>query len=268
MAFNRAFTDNRSRWRCRTPRDPQVAFGQPSFTNYRSLRREAETVPGEWDTKDAEVFHQATIRHGGLLGHKMAPGSPPEMWYDLIAEHADSLISSARQHVPGLPHIHFDFVLNGAPNAVAFKIDSRYHIGMTTGILYLLNLVFCRMLSDSNLFPFIGSPSEEADHLPPLTGYRPEGQEMYEASIRPNRPKTDARGSYSSHLHYLAIQFLVGHEIAHITRGHVDYLKSNTGNGLIAELGTKNAEQNRLIESQTIDFDADRRAGRDNCRVA
>ena len=178
---------------------------------------------------DADIFHRAVILDGGRLKRNWPPGSPPEQVYGSLANWAESLISSARELVPGLPHIHFDFILDGKPNACAFKAEGRYFIGITTGIRYLLELVFYRILSDSRLLPFIGNPSAEADDLPPLTGYAAHAQEMYETGMRPNRPKTDPRWSYAIHLLRQAIFFLVGHEIAHISHGHVDYMESKTG---------------------------------------
>ena len=40
---------------------------------------------------------------------------------------------------------------------------------------------------------------------------------------------SDPRWSYAIHLLRQAIFFLVGHEIAHISHGHVDYMESKTG---------------------------------------
>lgn len=209
---------------------------------------------------DAEIFHREMIPHGGRLERNWQPGSPSEQVYGTLANWAGTLISSARELVTGLPPIHFDFVLDGRPNAFAFKADGRYFIGMTTGMRYLLELVFSRMLSDRRLFPFIGKPSEEADSLPVFTGYVPHAQEMYEAGLKPNRPRNDERWFYAQHLLHEAILFLVGHEIAHISRGHVDYLGSKTGHGLIAELGWSNTDQIGLIERQALEMDADHRS--------
>ena len=42
-----------------------------------------------------------------------------ETFYGLIRENADELIRSAMNFLPGLPPIHFDFVFDRRPNAVA-----------------------------------------------------------------------------------------------------------------------------------------------------
>ena len=207
---------------------------------------------------DAEIFHREMIHLGGRL--KMPSGSPAGKPYDDIAERAKFLISKAREHLPRLPHIHFDFVLNGDINAYAFKSKGRYFIGLNTGAIYMLQLVFMRMLADSRLFPVTGNASEEANDLPPLTGYVPQAQQMYEAGLIARPPKTKPRKSYATHLFDHAILFLVGHEIAHITLGHVDYLQSKTGTALIAEMGWKQTDSEGSIERQILEAQADTRS--------
>jgi hypothetical protein len=209
---------------------------------------------------DAEIFHRETTALG--LGGRLAVplGNPAEKYYGNIAERAKLLISKAREFLPHLPPIHFDFVFNGDINAIAFKSDGRYFIGLNTGTIYMLELVFMRMLADSRLFPSIGNRSEEANDLPPLTGYVPQAQQMYEAGVIPSPPKTKPRLSYAIHLFNHALHFLVGHEIAHITLGHVDYLQSKTGTALIAEMNWNQTDAEGLIERQSLEAQADTRS--------
>jgi len=207
---------------------------------------------------DAEIFHREMTHLGGRL--KVPSGSPAEKTYGKIAERAKLLISKAREEVPRLPHIHFDFVFNGDINAYAFKSDGRYFIGLNTGAIYMLELVFMRMLADSRLFPFTGNPSEEANDLPPLAGYVPQAQQMYEAGLIAKPPKTNPRSSYATHLFDHSLLFLMGHEIAHITLGHVDYLQSKTEAALIAEMDWNQTDAEGLIERQSIEAQADTRS--------
>lgn len=53
--------------------------------------------------------------------------------------------------------------------------------------------------------------------------------------------------------------FLVGHEIAHVTLGHVDYLLSSANAPFVAELGWI-GDPKALIERQAIEVDADYRS--------
>jgi hypothetical protein len=61
-------------------------------------------------------------------------------------------------------------------------------------------------------------------------------------------------------LFHAAVFFLLGHEIAHITRGHVDYLASNSGTSLISEIEFNREDEEANIERQAIETDADRRS--------
>ena len=60
---------------------------------------------------------------------------------------------------------------------------------ITTGLRYLLELVFSRMLADSRLFPLVGDPCAEASHLPSITGYLPHAQKMSDAGVKPTPPR-------------------------------------------------------------------------------
>jgi hypothetical protein len=209
---------------------------------------------------DAEIFDDWMSRHGGRFKREKLPEPRMKEHYRQIEEWAQTLISSARGAVPGLPGIHFDFVLNSEPNAFAFRSRGRYFIGITTGIRYLLELVMFRMLSDSRLLEMIGEPSGEADDLPPLSGYVPRAEDMYRAAVYPIQPRTRARWSYATHLVQQAILFLVGHEIAHISLGHVDFLASKSGSPFIAEVGWIDTDQEGQIERQTLEWQADLRS--------
>jgi len=64
--------------------------------------------------------------------------------------------------------------------------------------------------------------------------------------------------------------FVIGHELAHITRGHVDYLNSQTGTSIISECNEANTEvlgaawnlptEQEKVERQAIEMDADKRS--------
>jgi len=85
----------------------------------------------------------------------------------------EGIIASARQHLHGLPEIHFDFAYDGEINAIAFRSEGRYFIGVTTGAIYMIQLVLGRMLSRPDLFPKTGDPTEESEKLELLKGYHP-----------------------------------------------------------------------------------------------
>ncbi len=209
---------------------------------------------------DAEIFHRHMQPYGGRLDRRIPAGTPAESLYTKIEEAACGLISSARSYVPRLPEIHFDFIHNGIINAYAFKSEGRYFIGITTGALYMLQLAFSSMLADRSLFPAYGNAKDEADDLPPLKDYVPHAQKMRDAGLRPVLPRTYPRFLCSGYFLFEAFLFLIGHEIAHIARGHVDYWEAKVGVPFVAELTSDGSAPTLEIERQAIEVDADTRS--------
>jgi len=208
---------------------------------------------------DAEIFHNETTQFGGRLARETIPIEASRAFYAEIIERGTNLIDAARHVIPTLPPIHFDFILNGAVNAMAFKSHNRYFIGLNTGTLYILRFVTGRMLSDSRLLLFVGVAKDEQE-LEPFSNYQPDAEEIYKKAPL-STPKNAIRASYASFLLDQAILFFVGHEITHITHGHVDYLMSKRGANITAELewvGSKHGDE--LLERQCLEMDADRRS--------
>ena len=197
---------------------------------------------------------------GGRFQREYAPDRVRTV-YDEILERAVDLINSAKRVLPRLPPIHFDFINNKEISAIAFKSNGRYFIGVNTGALYMLRMVIGRMLSDSHVFQSIGDFKEEEASLSPIAGYMPDADEMATTVGVPLTPKNTIRRAYAGFIQDQAIMFLVGHELSHITRGHVDYLNSKYGFSFNAEVGFwGRGGQERMIERQCLEQDADRRS--------
>jgi hypothetical protein len=209
---------------------------------------------------NAEIFNIALAEFGGRLELEKRAGTPAGELYARISVQAKDLIAVARQAVPRLPPIHFDLVYNKAVNAYAFKKNGQYFIGITSGTFVVLQLIFCRMLADSRLLRHAGEPDKEASDLPPLTGFVPDAHRIAVGGVRIPLPKTKPRWLYSCYLLDQAVLFMIGHEIAHITRGHVDYLDSRTGIAVLPEIGLTKPNPMDLIERQTLEGDADQRS--------
>jgi hypothetical protein len=208
---------------------------------------------------DLEVFHHVTTPYGGRLDRRIVPASGQKMFAEII-DRGDDLIAAARRVVPELPPIYLDFIHNSAINAVAFKSDGRYFIGLNSGMVFMLRWVVGRMLSDRPLFRFVGDPKDEAEQLEPLSGYSPDADEMASRAV-PLTPTNAIRIAYALFLQDQAIMFFVGHEITHITHGHVDYLMAKREVDVATELewfGQKHGEE--LFERQCLEMDADRRS--------
>jgi hypothetical protein len=208
-----------------------------------------------------EIFDRgAALRKLGRRLDRSRGGDEPRRNYDAVAAVARSLIDNARAGIPKLKPVHFDFVWDGRVNAFAFREGDTYFIGLTSGALVALQIVFYRILSDARHLPDIGDPNLERSDLSVLTALSPDAEAMYQAGMRPQLPQTEPRRAFARALFEQAFMFLVGHELAHITRGHVDYLDAKCGTPFIAEVGWTNTKAPGLMERQAIEMDADRRS--------
>jgi hypothetical protein len=210
----------------------------------------------------AEIYDRAARRNG--YNRRLPRESlPPKarMGYDQIAASAEELIASAKTIVPSLPTIHFDFFWEGTVNALVFKHDGEYFIAVNTGTVVLLHLIFARMLSDQQLLSHVGDPASESPDVPLLQRLIPDAERMYQSGdLLVCKPKTEERFLYAHALHDHAMRFLVGHEIAHITCGHVDYLTSGNGAAIFSEVGLTDSSATGFLERQAIEVEADTRA--------
>jgi hypothetical protein len=211
---------------------------------------------------NAEIFHRLAVEggFGPRLDREKRIGTPAHVLYTNIDQLAEQLIKDARRSLPRLPHIHFDFVYNAGVNAFACKEGDQYFIGVTSGTFVLLQMVLCRMLSDSGLLTHAGDPTGEAAELPKLTGLTADAQRALDMGLTISRPKTAARWHYSCHLLSQAALFLIGHEIAHVTRGHVDYGLSKGGKFHFTEIGSDDPGEAARIEKQSMEAEADGRS--------
>src|SRR5580658_3170137 len=96
---------------------------------------------------DSELFNSFTASFGGRFPRDLAP-EHARYEYEQIEDWAQDLISAARKELPNLPPIHVDFIRNRTINALAFKANDRYFIGLNTGTVFMLRWLINRMLSD------------------------------------------------------------------------------------------------------------------------
>ncbi len=210
---------------------------------------------------ERELFDEA-CRAAGIgprLDIENYPDVPAFPVYERTRSIAFELITSANQHVPTLPPLHFDFVDVPQVNAWAFQHNNEYFIAVTAGAVVMLHLVLDRILADPNTLPWIGDPSQERDDLQPVPWGIVDPERLFNLGVRPVVAQDERRVRYSKHLADQALMFLVGHEIAHITRGHVDYLIAATGSSFLAELGWQGVGEQK-VQRQAIEADADRRS--------
>ncbi|HHN8583317.1 TPA: hypothetical protein ACRR2I_003844 [Providencia rettgeri] len=124
-------------------------------------------------------------------------------------------------------------------------------IGIHFGTISLVSAIFTRMLCNPNIFPHIGNPSLETN-----TGqsfYIPVKEDL--TNFPASRPNCPIRGAFSKLLVLTGLNFIFGHEIAHISNGHF---------GIINKTKHKDPQKRRIalspLENQAIELDADRGA--------
>jgi hypothetical protein len=206
-----------------------------------------------------EIFRRATASLGRPLLRDQLPAQVKAA-YDDIAERANDLIALARGAVKGLPSIYFDFIVNPQINAVAFRADEQYFIGLNTGTLFMLRMVIGRMLSDPRAFLSVGDPAEERDDLESIAGYVPNADSMYR-STKILTPRNAIRQAYAGFAIDQAVMFFIGHEITHISHGHVDYLLQERRIPYSSESSNLQPDNSELrFERQCLEQDADRRS--------
>ena len=197
---------------------------------------------------------------GPRLDIENYPDVPAFPVYERTRTIALELISSARSHIPRLPPIHFDFIDIPQVNAWAFKHDGQYFIAFTAGAVCMLHLVLDRILASPNTIHFVGDPQNELPTTPPVDWNVVDPERLFQLGVRPIVAINEQRRHYAKHLADQAMSFLVGHEIAHITRGHVDFLERSASALFIAEAGWQGNATQQRIERQAIETDADRRS--------
>lgn len=216
-----------------------------------------------------ELFNEACIHHelGRRIDIENFPDVPAAPVYHRTRVLAEELINSARGLLPNLPPIHFDFIEDGEINAYAFKWKNRYFIGFTGGAMGMLHLILNRTLSTQLAFTNIGHPELESPEIPRINWSLLNVERQFDSGVRPIIPQCEIRALYASHLIEQAMMFIVGHEIAHITRGHIDYMATELGLAYVKEFGNDGTSSD-AIESQAMEMDADIRSVHARCHSA
>ncbi|MBP8416600.1 hypothetical protein J5F30_23010 [Pseudomonas aeruginosa] len=121
-------------------------------------------------------------------------------------------------------------------------------IGIHFGTISLVSAIFTRMLSNPNILPDVGDTSLESNVG--YTHFIPAQEDL--SLFSPCRPACRVRSAFSKHLILSGLDFIFGHEITHITNGHL---------GVINQTRHPDPEKRRPelspLENQAIELDAD-----------
>ncbi|MBR8655382.1 hypothetical protein KDH83_18925 [Achromobacter sp. Marseille-Q0513] len=94
-------------------------------------------------------------------------------------------------------------------------------IGVHFGTIALVSAIFTRMMSNPNILPNVGDASLETNVG--QTYFIPVQEDL--ENFSPCRPTCSIRGYFSRFLALTGLDFIFGHEIAHITHGHLGILR-------------------------------------------
>lgn len=200
-------------------------------------------------------------KKGGRLFIEDFPNENFVTHYNLIKDVCSRTIYNLSNQYPTIKNIEFDIINNFSFNAFATGGNDSYFIGINRGLIATLCLVFDRFLADRNLFPEIGNPNMEVENLPIIEKIKPfyidfaSGVELFNPPIDP------ILQMYASDLMMHSLNFILGHELAHIQEGHIGYLNDNNASPFIGELSV-NVDKKLLnpLLNKTFEMRADSQA--------
>ena len=150
--------------------------------------------------------------------HDGVPG-----FFDERAKMARGRIAGARRTFPKMPDIYFDFVDNRRVGAWAWieKTEKRHFIGYNAGTEHLLIALFCRLLGDRKVLPFLDGAENERADSEIIKALGPDVATVADFQI--GVPVDQGRQMLAMWLRHMVADFIVCHEIAHHLHGHCGY---------------------------------------------
>lgn len=246
-----------------TPAAYRMSSGK-YITLYRFDDFWAETVEGDEQglnifpngTPEENDFNQIFFKRGGLDVSKLISKDDP---YSYFRESSNIIISFIRKRIPKLPPIYFDFIDSPSLNAGATKFKAKYYIGINSGVHFLLIDMFNKIFASKNNLPLLGNITEESSENFELNRIFNEGPALDTSKTDFITPKDPDRNIYAIQYFHFAMDFMILHEIAHITFGHVDYVQNQISLLLWTELEYEPSQSNGVMPSraQLMELQAD-----------
>ena len=119
-------------------------------------------------------------------------------------------------------------------NAAAFKQSNQYYVAMDIATIWAAWSWSFQLFSTQEFIPEIGDASLEKVHTDNLKFATPRFPDLLNFI---ETPKCPVRQEAAIHLSSMMLSFLAGHELAHIVRGHANFLHSKTNFSGILESG-------------------------------
>jgi hypothetical protein len=166
-----------------------------------------------------------------------------------------AITNQSRRFQKKRPPIEFGVIANVNFNAVAAIEQGADVIGVYFGAIAVLQVLFQNMLSHPLILKNIGDASSEEYRSRGLDFAKITGDNF--AGRGNLRPNDSVRSHYAGLLAWMAIQFIMEHEFAHVINGHVEWLNATTGLGALRETGASAIPNLSNMDLQTLEFDAD-----------
>lgn len=207
---------------------------------------------------DGPTLFDEYVRRKNLGPRVIGSAFPPPIAeeYDRYLRRVRSFVGSAKARLPRLTPVYADFVQHPAFNARVVPASGMHLIVIFDGMPFVTTAVVRRMLADRRLFRHVGNAGLEADALPLYSLITPNANELFK-TITAVAPKDDHRLIYCYHLQNTVFDFIAAHELTHIAHGHLAYMNAEYGRPMIDELDWMPGTPEGILESQTMEMDAD-----------
>lgn len=154
-----------------------------------------------------------------------------------------------------IPEVYLGFINDDCFKALAFKKENQYFIGISNGAIRLLMNFFNYLMSKPYFMKDFGNANLETDQKIDLNPHAKRLIDHFYNFDFSIEPKSIVRKSLSYQLLYKAIHYLVMHEYAHITHGHLDYNIQTDQDFLLFEEDKINNKNTNIRKA--LEYDAD-----------
>lgn len=154
-----------------------------------------------------------------------------------------------------LGDMYVDYVHNFSINAAAFKVDGVEMIAINIGTIIAIYDFFLALLSCPLTLPDAGNAKAEAVDPSVLGSYIARD---LDGNFWRFTPRDEERIRIAQYLTWIAAMFIFGHEIAHHTKGHVEFIASQTGKPTLYEYVTRGVDYSQIMRvRKCLEFGAD-----------
>lgn len=200
--------------------------------------------------ENERIFDDYTKKYGGLF-----KGENPHI--KRIKSDFDekiNLYKIGRENLK-IPDVNLNFINNDKFQALVFKSSGRYFIGISIGTIRSMFNFFNYLMSQPYFMSDFGNADEEIEQqidIIPNSKKLIDNFYSYDFSIK---PKSIIRKSFSYQLLYKSINYLIMHEFAHITHGHLDFNKQTDSHFMLFEEDVVKTYKTNIRKA--LEYDAD-----------